>query len=247
MMSAPSIFEKMPPLALLAGGLATRLQPITTAVPKSMVEVAGCPFIAHQLRLLARNGITDVVVCIGHLGEQIEAYVGDGRAFGCRVRYVSDGAQPLGTGGALRHALHLLGEQFFVMYGDSYLDIDFRAIYEAFLRARRPALMTVFQNGGRWDASNVEFVDGVIRRYDKVNRTPSMQHIEYGLHVLTAPVLAERPLGEPFDLADLSRELLARGLLAGYEVDKRFHEIGSPAGLAETNTYLSTAAEKRNR
>ena len=105
----------MPPLALLAGGLATRLRPITTAVPKSMVEVAGCPFIAHQLRLLARNGITDVVVCIGHLGEQIEAYVGDGRAFGCHVRYVSDGAQPLGTGGALRHALHLLGERFFVV------------------------------------------------------------------------------------------------------------------------------------
>jgi NDP-sugar pyrophosphorylase family protein len=235
----------MPRLALLAGGLATRLAPITTTVPKSMVEVAGCPFIAHQLRLLARNGITDIVVCLGHFGEQIETYVGDGRPFGCRVRYVSDGAQPLGTGGALRRALHLLGEHFFVMYGDTYLDVDFQAIYEAFLRARRPGLMTVFQNSGRWDVSNVEFVDGVIRRYDKINRTPSMQHIEYGIHVLTAAVLVERPLGEPFDLADLSRDLLARGLLAGYEVGKRFHEIGSLAGLAETNIYLLTTAEKR--
>lgn len=229
----------MPALALLAGGLATRLRPMTVTMPKSMVEVAGQPFIAHQLRLLARNAITDVVLCIGHLGEQIEAFVGDGHGFGCNVRYAHDGARPLGTGGALRQALPLLGQSFFVMYGDSYLDVDFRAVYAGFLRAGRPALMTVFRNDGRWDASNVEFADGVIRRYDKVERTAAMRHIDYGLGILTAAALGERAPDTPFDLADLYRDLLARGMLAGYEVSERFYEIGSPAGLAETSAHLA--------
>ena len=228
----------MPPLALLAGGLATRLRPITVTIPKSMVEVAGEPFIAHQLRLLVRNGITDVVMCIGHLGEQIEAFVGDGHGFGCRVRYVHDGARPLGTGGALRRALPLLGETFFVMYGDSYLDVDFRAVYAGFLRAGRPALMTVFRNDGQWDTSNVEFADGAIRRYDKTERTAAMKHIDYGLGILTAGAVGARAPDTPFDLAELYRDLLSRGLLAGYEVSERFYEIGSPAGLAETSAHL---------
>lgn len=237
----------MPPLALLAGGLATRLRPITVTMPKSMVEVAGQPFIAYQLRLLVRNGITDVVLCIGHLGEQIEAFVGDGHDFGCRVRYARDGARPLGTGGALRQALPLLGEAFFVMYGDSYLDVDFRAVYAAFLRAGRPGLMTVFRNDGRWDVSNVEFAEGVIRRYDKVERTAAMKHIDYGLGILTAAALEKRAPDTPFDLADLYRDLLARGLLAGYEVSERFYEIGSPSGLAETSAHLSAMTHGRGQ
>jgi N-acetyl-alpha-D-muramate 1-phosphate uridylyltransferase len=241
-MLAPGGSERPPPLALLAGGLATRLRPTTIAIPKSMIEVAGEAFIAHQLRLLARQGITDIVVCAGHLGEQIEAYVGDGGTFGCNVRYSFDGDTLLGTGGALRKALPLLGDRFFVMYGDSYLPTPFSAIRQAFERAGLPALMTVFRNAGRWDASNVEFVNGVICRYDKVDRTPAMLHIDYGLGILAAGVVHDWAANRTFDLAELYRDLARRGLLAGFEVHERFYEIGSPAGITETDGFLRQRA-----
>jgi len=237
-MSESADTEQMPALALLAGGLATRLRPITATIPKSIVMVAGKPFIAHQLHLLARQDITDVVVCTGYLGEQVESYVGDGSKFGVRVRYSPDGAKPLGTGGALRRALPMLGERFMVMYGDSYLRTSFRPVYEAFRASRRPALMTVYRNANKIEQSNVEFADGVIRTYDKVHRTDAMLHIDYGLGVLDASVLSARPPDIAFDLADLYQDLANRGLLAGYEVNERFYEIGSPAGLAETDAFL---------
>jgi len=237
-MSSPIANRPLPALALLAGGFATRLHPITITMPKSLVAVAGEPFVGHQLRLLASQGVSNIVICCGHFADQIEAYVGDGARFGCRVSYSLDGENPLGTGGALRKALPLLGDHFFVMYGDSFLDTDFRAGYAAFVGAEKPALMTVFRNAGRWDQSNVEFVDNQIRRYDKTNKTPAMQFIDYGLGILTARVIGERPLGAKFDLADVYRALVERGLLAGYEVHERFYEIGSPAGLAEANSYL---------
>lgn len=236
-------YEPMPPVALLAGGLATRLRPLTETIPKSMLEVAGEPFIAHQLHLLRRENVTEIVVCAGHLGEQIEAFVGDGTAFGCHVRYSYDGPELLGTGGALRQALPLLGGRFFVMYGDSYLDTRFDAVHDAFLRARLPALMTVFRNAGRWDASNVEFVDGIIRRYDKIDRTPDMHYIDYGLGLLDARLVAEREADAPFDLAELYRDLVRRQLLAGHEVHERFYEIGSRAGIAETDALLRGRAD----
>ena len=237
-MSGTSAFNRLPALALLAGGLATRLRPITEVMPKSMVMVAGEPFIGHQLRLLRREGITDIVICTGHLGEQVVSFVGDGSRFECNVQYAADGNRLLGTGGALREALPLLGPPFFVMYGDSYLDISFRPVYEAFLRANCPALMTVFRNANQWDKSNVEYTDGRIRQHDKVNRTRAMRHIDYGLGILTSSALAQRPTGVPFDLAEVYRDLAACGELAGYEVQNRFYEIGSPAGLAETDSYL---------
>jgi NDP-sugar pyrophosphorylase family protein len=236
-MSPQLASERRPGLALLAGGLATRLRSLTLAVPKSMIEVAGEPFIAHQLRLLAHQGINDIVICAGYLGEQIERYVADGAAFGCRVRYSFDGGRLLGTGGALRKALPLLSDRFFVMYGDSYLPTMFTMILQAFERAGLPALMTVFRNAGRWDTSNVEFVDGVVRRYDKVDRTPAMLHIDYGLGMITRDALQIR-VNDVFDLADFYRDLAARGLLAGFEVHQRFYEIGSPAGLGETDAFL---------
>jgi NDP-sugar pyrophosphorylase family protein len=204
-----------------------------------MIMVAGEPFIAHQLRLLRREGITNLIICSGHLGEQVKSFVGDGSRFECNIRYAADGNRLLGTGGALRQALPLLGAQFFVMYGDSYLDISFRPVYEAFLRSNCPALLTVFRNANQWDKSNVEYIDGRIRRHDKVNRTSAMQHIDYGLSVLASDALAQRPTGVPFDLSEVYRDLAACGQLAGYEVQNRFYEIGSPAGLAETDSYLS--------
>ena len=245
-MSATIASEPLPPLALLAGGLATRLRPATDTVPKSMILAAGEPFIAHQLRLLRRERIEDIVICIGHLGEQIKSFVGDGGRFGCRVRYTSDEGRPLGTGGALRQALPLLGTRFFVMYGDSYLDIAFEPIYQAFLRAGCPGLMTVFHNADRWDASNVEFVDGLVRRYEKATRTPAMHYIDYGIGVLSAGAVARWPADTPFDLAEIYQDLALRGQLAGYEVHDRFYEIGSPAGLAETTAYLMAQAQGRH-
>jgi len=218
--------------------MATRLGDLARATPKSMMIVAGEPFIAHQLGLLAREGVTRVTICLGYLGEQIADFVGDGARFGCQVTYSPDGAQPLGTGGALAKALPLLGEAFFVMYGDSYLPIALQPVWDAFRAQDRPALMTVFRNDGRWDASNVDFRAGVIRSYEKRRPTVSMNYIDYGLGLLTPAALAERSAGHAWDLADLYGDLARAGQLAAYEVDTRFYEIGSPAGLAETTDYL---------
>jgi NDP-sugar pyrophosphorylase family protein len=236
----------LPPVAILAGGLGTRLQSRTDgAVPKSMVAVAGEPFVAHQLRLLVAQGACEIVLCTGHLGEQIEHFVGDGARYGCHVRYSRDGAQLLGTGGALRRALALLGERFFVIYGDSYLPTRFPPVWQAFRRSGRAGLMTVFANDGRWDASNVEFADGAIRRYDKGARTPAMRHIDYGLGAFEASAVAAYPLGRRLDLAEVYADLLRRAQLAAYEVTERFYEIGSPAGLAETDAFLTAASSTR--
>jgi len=228
----------MPALALLAGGLATRLRPHTLKVPKALINVAGEPFIAYQLRLLRRERVSRVVLCLGYLGEQIEAFVGDGRQFGVAVGYCYDGPKSLGTGGALRNALSQLGPEFLVMYGDSWLDTAFAPIVAAFYNSGKPALMAVFRNGGRWDVSNVWYENGVIQCHDKVERLPQMQHIDWGLSVVQASLLARQPADTAFDLAQFYAELSRRGQLAGYEVTTRFYEIGSPTGLRETDELL---------
>jgi NDP-sugar pyrophosphorylase family protein len=229
---------QMPPVAVLAGGLATRLRPLTGQVPKAMLEVAGEPFIAHQLRLLRRENVTHVVLCIGYLAGQIEAYVGDGSRFGLRVDYKVDGPKLLGTGGALRAALDRLGPEFLVMYGDSWLDIPYAPVVEAFRASGAPALMTVFRNDGQWDRSNVWFEDGRIRLYDKREKLPQMRHIDWGLGLVRAEALSKFPADEPFDLAEVYSELSRAGRLAGYEVTTRFYEIGSIEGLRETDALL---------
>jgi NDP-sugar pyrophosphorylase family protein len=227
------------PVVILAGGLATRLRPITQHVPKSMVEVHGEPFIAHQLRLLRRQGVHEVVLCVGHLGEQIIDAVGDGEEFGLSVQYSFDGPRLLGTGGALRQALpKVSGLAFFVLYGDSYLECDYEAVQAAFVDSGKLALMTVCRNDTQWDASNVEWADGHILTYDKQNRTPRMKHIDYGLGVFARQAFERTPAKEPWDLAELYQDLLRRKQLAAFEASERFFEIGSPAGLAETRKYL---------
>jgi NDP-sugar pyrophosphorylase family protein len=232
---------QMPPVALLAGGLATRLRPLTEQVPKAMLEVAGEPFIAHQLRLLRRENITRVVICSGYLANQIEDYVGDGSRFGLSVTYKIDGPKLLGTGGALRAALDQVGDEFMVMYGDSWLDIAYAPVVDAFRASGQPALMTVFRNEGQWDTSNVWFEDGRIRLYSKRERLPQMRHIDWGLGVVRADALAARPASEPFDLAEVYSDLSRAGKLAGYEVTTRFYEIGSAEGLRETDALLRKA------
>jgi NDP-sugar pyrophosphorylase family protein len=233
---------QMPSLALLAGGLATRLRPHTLQLPKAMIEVAGEPFIAHQLRLIRREGVPHVVLCVGYLGGQIEAYVKDGSQFGIAVDYCYDGPNLLGTGGALRNALPHLGPEFLIMYGDSWLDTSFAPVVAAFRNSGKLALMTVFRNEGQWDTSNVWYEDGIIHRYDKRERLPQMQHIDWGLSVVKAALLAQQPAGTAFDLAEIYAELSRRGQLAGYEITTRFYEIGSIEGLRETDALLRGTA-----
>lgn len=236
----------MPPAAILAGGLATRLRPVTGTVPKAMVEVAGKPFIHHQLDLLKRKGIRRAVICAGHLGEQIRAYVKNGGSLGLTVDYSFDGATLLGTGGALRKAAPLLGDVFWVTYGDTYLDTDYAAILEFFRDRSSPGLMTVYRNHNRWDQSNILFAGGKIINYDKKRPAPDMRHIDYGLSLLSREILDQIPAGKTFDLADLYADLVKGGQMLGYEVDRRFYEIGSPAGLRETRAYLESLAPTTN-
>jgi NDP-sugar pyrophosphorylase family protein len=226
------------PVAILAGGLATRLRPTTEKIPKALIPVAGQPFLAHQLRLLQSAGIRTVVLCVGYRGEMIEQEFGDGRRFGVELSYSHDGPELLGTGGALKKALPLLGKRFFVLYGDSYLPIDYIAPSRAFVSGGKLGLMTVFRNEDRWDTSNVWFEEGTIKSYSKKERTSEMHHIDYGLGILDSNALATWPEGRAFDLSDVYCELVSRKELAGFEVEQRFYEIGSPEGLAELDAML---------
>ncbi|MFZ0293042.1 MAG: sugar phosphate nucleotidyltransferase [Candidatus Sulfotelmatobacter sp.] len=229
-------------MAILAGGLATRLGPLTEKVPKSLIVINGEPFVAHQLRLLQSRGIRRVILCVGHLGEQIEQVVGNGRALGVEVTYSYDGASLLGTAGAIRTALPKLGKQFFVMYGDSYLVCDYGDVEQEFLRSHKLGLMTVFRNDGQWDASNVEFEDGRILKYSKKDRTPRMRYIDYGLGVFQAAAFVGT---NATDLADVYQKLLQADELAAIEVRERFYEIGSPSGLQEMTHFLSRGGDAR--
>jgi len=226
----------LPPVCLLAGGLGTRLGEHVRDTPKPLVEVAGRPFLAWVLDLLARQGAREVVLCVGYLGERIEAAVGDGSAWGLRARTIFDGPELRGTAGAVRGALEHLGERFLVLYGDTYLRADYGAVDRAHHASGLPALMTVLRNEGRWDVSNAQYADGRVVAYDKRAPTPEMVWIDYGLGVLTPEALDAAP-GEP-ELADVYHALAACGRLAGYEASERFFEIGTPAALVEAGRFF---------
>ena len=227
------------PVVILAGGLATRLRPLTEKIPKALIEVAGRPFLEHQIELLKRNGIAEVVLCVGYLGERIEERYGDGEALGVRIRYSFDGPKLLGTGGAIKKASVVLPDAFFVLYGDSYLPVEYQAVAAAFREANKPALMTVFANADAWDRSNVWFEHSRVRLYSKREKLSEMRHIDYGLMICTRQIFSDSPDDAPFDLADTLEGLSRKGELAGYEVSQRFYEIGSPSGLAELDRVLS--------
>jgi NDP-sugar pyrophosphorylase family protein len=231
-----AVGPEMPPVCILAGGLGTRLGERAGGAPKPLVEVAGEPFLLHQLRLLAANGFREAVICVGYRGETIEALVGP-RRFGIQIAYSHDGPGLDGTLGAIRRARVLLGERFMVLYGDTYLRVDYRAAERAWGRSGLPALMVVLRNEGRWEASNASFDGSRVLAYDKQAPTPAMRWIDYGLGGLTAPALERVPAGER-DLATLYRELARRGELCGYPARERFYEIGTPAALEETHAFL---------
>jgi NDP-sugar pyrophosphorylase family protein len=228
-------------VVVLAGGLGTRMARFTTSLPKALIPVCGRPFIDWQLRWLASQGARDVLLCIGHLGQAIEAFVGDGRAWALHVDYSWERGELLGTGGALRQAAEggLLEKSFAVTYGDSYLDLDLGRVEAAFQDAGRPGLMTVFRNDGRFDRSNADLVDGRVF-YDKAAAgDPRLRYVDYGLSVLSRDeLLGWAPSLGPCDLAAFLHSLSADGQLAGYLADHRFYEIGSEAGLADLEAHL---------
>ena len=227
------------PVAILAGGLATRLGALTIDTPKCLLDVAGRPFIHHQLIQLRSEGVRRVVLCLGYLSERVVEAVGDGSEFDLEVVYSLDGSEPRGTAGAVKQALPMLGPSFFVLYGDSYLKCSYAAVQHAFENAGKLAMMTVLRNEGRWDTSNVEFRDGCIVAYDKKQRTANMQHVDYGLGVWNHRAFDIVPQTGSCDLADISKEMLAREELVGFEVAERFYEIGSMSGLQEACRYLA--------
>ena len=227
------------PVAILAGGVAKRLRPLTEKIPKALVDINGTPFISHQLKLLRSKGIIRVVICAGYLSEMIRDFVGDGSRFDIQVEYSFDGGRLLGTGGAVKKALALLDESFFVLYGDCYLPCNYKAVQAAFEGSKKKALMTIFHNEGTWDTSNVEFKDGQILSYEKQRLTPRMRHIDYGLGVFQKEAFATVPEDTPYDIADLYQLLLKKGELAAFEINERFYEVGSFDGLEELKRYLT--------
>lgn len=206
-------------------------------MPKALIEVAGAPFVFHQLGLLKRHGAREIVLCVAHLGQQIEAVVGDGSRLGLQVSYSYDGAAPIGTADAVRKALPALGDVFFVLYGDTYLRIDYAAVERAFRERDAQAMMTVLRNDGRWDTSNAVFDGDRVTEYDKRHPNPEMRWIDYGLGVFKAGAL-ENVAQDANDLADVYCELARSGALAGFEATERFYEIGTPEALAETDRFL---------
>ena len=247
MRSAGGARESLFPVAILAGGIATRLQPYTEKIPKSLVDVQGEPFLAHQLRLLSSQGVRRVVICAGHFGTMIQQFVGSGEEFGLAVSFSFDGPKLLGTGGAIKKALPLLGQAFFVLYGDSYLPCDYEAVEREFEKSGMKGLMTVYRNENRHDKSNVEFHDGAIYSYDKVVRTDAMRHIDYGLGVLRNSVFDRVAADEPLDLSAVYQDLLRSGQLAAFEVRNRFYEIGSLDGLREFREMAPTFSHGRKK
>jgi NDP-sugar pyrophosphorylase family protein len=224
-------------VCILAGGLGTRLGELVRETPKPLIEVAGEPFLVHQLRLLAGHGVREVVLCVGYRGEQIEAQIGSER-FGVDIRYSFDAVPGLdGTLGAIRRALPLLGGRFLVLYGDTYLRLDYGAVARRWAQSGLPAVMTVLRNEGRWDTSNVVYRDGMVLRHDKRSPTPEMRWIDYGLGGLTTSALDRVPASEG-DLAVLYERLAERGELLGFEASERFYEIGTARALIETEAFL---------
>jgi len=226
-------------VVILAGGQATRLRPLTDKVPKSLVEIGEKPFLEYQLDFLKKAGIKDVVLCVGHLGEQIERYFGDGSKFGVNLRYSYEKERLLGTAGALKNAEQLLGDEFFVMYGDSYLFLDFAAVMSYFEKMNKLGLMVVYKNYDRYDESNVVIEGNLVKQYSKKDRAEGMVHIDYGASILRKQALELVPQNQAYSLEGLFDQLIEQKKLLAYEVDERFYQIGSPEGLEEFRRYIS--------
>jgi MurNAc alpha-1-phosphate uridylyltransferase len=218
---------------ILAGGLATRLRPLTNDIPKSMIRVNGRPFLEYQLHLLLENKITDIVLCVGHLSQMIKAHFGNGKRFGVNIRYSDEGENLLGTAGALKRAEPLLEDQFLLLYGDSYLPFDYQAVWSYSRSCPESCVLAVYRNHNRYDNSNVAIVDGLVSAYDKSNPGGKFIHIDAGLSVLRKCFLSRIPANRTFPLDALYKKIIEEKKMLAYEVRRRFYEIGSPRGLID--------------
>ena len=231
------------PLAILAGGSSKRLGQKTANNPKSLIDVAGKPFISRQLSYLKDQGFQNIVICTAHLGDKIKDYVGGGSQYNLNISYSDDGDQLLGTGGSAKKASKILGENFFILYGDSFLPIDFSLIEKAFFEEKKPALMTVLKNFGQWDKSNAYFKNKCVS-YNKQNPKKDMDYIDYGLSVVNNSIFDNFSYNNSFDIDVVFENLSNNGLLAGFEVQKRFYEIGSINGLSDTIEFFKKMEKK---
>jgi NDP-sugar pyrophosphorylase family protein len=231
--------EILPPIIILAGGLATRMHPTTLTIPKSMIEINGKPFIYYQIQLLKKQDITHVVLCLGYLGEQIQGYLEKNNNFGLKIDYSYDGKQLLGTGGAVKQALKFIDNNcFFIIYGDSYLNINFQEVYDSYQKnCNNGYLLTIFKNSNKWDKSNIEYNKGKIIEYNKFNPTLRMHYIDYGLSIFLKKTFIEYDK-KAFDLAELYHKASIDGFLNGYVVENIFYEIGSKEGLKNFENYI---------
>jgi MurNAc alpha-1-phosphate uridylyltransferase len=225
-------------MLILAGGYATRIKPLTENIPKSLVQINGKPFVDWQLNLLARKGISEVVLSVSYRADLIKNYVGDGSKYNICVKYSEDGNRQLGTGGAIKKALPLLTDKFMVLYGDSYLDLDYKKAEKAFNLISMPAMMTVYKNSGKYDKSNVKLESSGLAYYDKSTVDTDFNHIDYGLNFLSKSIFKSKKWTGSFDLADVFREISSKGELGGLEVSDRFYEIGSFEGIEDFANFL---------
>ena len=232
------------PVAILAGGLGKRLEKKTLNKAKVLIDIAGKPFISRQLNYLSNQGIKDIVICTAHLGNQIKDYVGDGSKYNLKVLYSDDGDKLLGTGGSIKKASRILGENFFILYGDSFLPINFSLVEKAYFQQKRPALMTVLKNKGNWDKSNAYFKNKCVE-YNKKKPQKNMDYIDYGLNVVKSSIFYNFSPNKTFDLADVFESLSKKGLLAGLEIYDRFYEIGSINGLNDTIEFFKKLENKQ--
>lgn len=222
---------------ILAGGLATRLRPLTETIPKSMVLINNKPFLQYQLELLKNNGVTDIVLCVGYLHEQIEDYFQSGKDFGVNIKYRREGTNLLGTAGALKNAADLLDEKFFLIYGDSYVFLDFQRIMSYFNAHSELALMVVYKNNDKYDKSNVCLNGDKVSKYDK-NAGENMIYIDYGVSLLRKKILRFIPEGVIYSLDDVFKQIIKRNSMLAFEAKERFYEIGSFRGLGEFTNFI---------
>jgi len=225
-------------IVVLCGGKATRLYPLTKKIPKSMIRFEGKPFLEQQLDLLKKNRIFDVVLCVGYKAEQIKKYFGDGKNFGVEIKYSSDKKRLLGTGGALKKAENLLEDSFLVMWGDSYLPFNFQKAIKFFKKSNKPGMMIVFKNLNKYEPSNVEVKNNLVKSYSKKRKTKKMKYIDYGISIYRKEVLKHLPKNQICDLTKLQQALIKKRQLLAYPAEKRFYQIGSPDGLEELKNYI---------
>jgi len=227
----------------MAGGMGTRMSRFTKLVPKALIPVSGKPFIRHQLENLGSQGISQVIISTGYLGDQIEAEVKENSPRGMSVTCVSDGPVLLGTGGSLRRLFDMshLDDIFMFTFGDSFLTLNHNQVANSFDGNRFDALMTVCRNDNGHEMGNAIVLDGCVSLYKKGEQDARMEWIDYGLSIVQSSVLAEYVQADiPSDISSLFEGLSKKGKLQAYLSDERYFEIGSESGLAQLEKYLFT-------